>query len=238
MCPHVAGGIARHATPDGAAAVGTGSVRAVTEDPAAAWLRRVRALQAIAQEGLAYTRDPFDAVRFTRLKELTAEIAGALSEGEPSPLRLAVEQAEGYLTPKLDVRAAVFDDQGRVLLVQEHSDGRWSLPGGWADVGEGLAAGAVREVREETGYVVEYERLLGVYDRERWGHPPAPWFTLKAVVGCRLLGGERATSMETDAVEWFARDDVPELSTGRTSQRLIERVFEHYDDPGLPPDVD
>ena len=105
-------------------------------------------------------------------QQLTAEIAGALSDGEPAPLRLAVEQAEGYLTPKLDVRAAVFDERRRVLLVQEHSDGRWSLPGGWADVGEGPAEGAVREVREETGYVVEYERLLGVYDRERWGHPP------------------------------------------------------------------
>jgi ADP-ribose pyrophosphatase YjhB (NUDIX family) len=215
-----------------------GSVPGVTEDQDGAWLRRVRALQAIAQEGLAYTRDPFDAVRFTRLKELTAEIAGALSDGEPAPLRLAVEQTEGYLTPKLDVRAAVFDDRGRVLLVQEHIDRRWSLPGGWADVGEGLAVGAVREVWEETGYVVEYERLLGVYDRERWGHPPAPWFTLKAVVACRLLGGEPTTSMETDAVEWFARDEVPELSTGRTSARLLERVFEHHDDPKLPPDVD
>jgi ADP-ribose pyrophosphatase YjhB (NUDIX family) len=210
----------------------------VSEDPDGAWLRRVRALQSIAQEGLAYTRDPFDAVRFTRLKELTAEIADALSDGEPAPLRLAVEQSEGYLTPKLDVRAAVFDDRGRVLLVQEHIDGRWSLPGGWADVGEGLAAGAVREVLEETGYVVEYERLLGIYDRERWGHPPASWYTLKAVVGCRLLGGEATTSMETDAVEWFARADVPELSTGRTSARLLERVFEHHDDPELPADVD
>jgi ADP-ribose pyrophosphatase YjhB (NUDIX family) len=217
-------------------------VPAVSEDPGenpdGAWLRRVRGLLAIAQEGLAYTRDPFDAVRFTRLKELTAEIAGALSDGEPAPLRLAVEQAEGYLTPKLDVRAAVFDHRGRVLLVQEHSDGRWSLPGGWADVGEGVAAGAVREVREETGYLVEYERLLGVYDRERWGHPPASWYVLKVVVGCRLLGGQATPSMETDAVEWFAREDVPELSTGRTSARLLERVFEHHDDPGLPPDVD
>jgi ADP-ribose pyrophosphatase YjhB (NUDIX family) len=210
----------------------------VGEGADAAWLRRVRALQAIAQEGLAYTRDPFDAVRFTRLKELTAEIAAALSGGEPAPLRLAVEQAEGYLTPKLDVRAAVFDDHGRILLVQEHSDGRWALPGGWADVGEGLAAGAVREVREETGYVVGYERLLGVYDRERWGHPPAPWFTLKAVVACTLVGGEATPSMETDAVEWFGRDELPELSTGRTSLRLLQRAFDHHDDPGLPPDVD
>ncbi len=201
-------------------------------------LRRVRALQAIAQEGLTYTRDPFDAARFTRLKALTAEIAGALSEGEPAPLRLAVEQAEGYLTPKLDVRAAVFDDAGRVLLVRERRDQRWTLPGGWADVGEGIAVGAVREVREESGYVVGYDRLIGLYDRERWGHPPMSLYTLKAVVGCRLLGGEATTSIETDGVEWFGRDELPELSPGRTSSRLLQRVFEHHDDPTLPPDVD
>ncbi len=210
----------------------------MTEEPDAAWLRRVRALQAIAQEGLAYTRDPFDAARFARLKEVTAEIAGALSDSEPAPLRLAVEQSDGYLTPKLDVRAAVFDAAGRVLLVRERSDGRWSLPGGWADVGEGVAAGAVREVREESGYLVEYERLLGLYDRERWGHPPISWYTLKAVVGCRLLGGEATPSTETDGIEWFGRDELPELSVGRVSPRLLARVFEHHDDPSLPPDVD
>jgi ADP-ribose pyrophosphatase YjhB (NUDIX family) len=205
----------------------------------AAWLARVRALQAIAQEGLAYADNPFDAARYARLKQVTADIAGALdAEGPPGPLRLAVEQADGYLTPKLDVRAAVFDDDGRVLLVRELRDRRWSLPGGWADVGEGIAAGAVREVREESGYVVEYERFFGLYDRERWGHPPIPLFTLKAVVGCRLVGGKATTSAETDGVDWFARDAVPELSLGRTSQRLLARAFEHHDDPTLPPDVD
>jgi ADP-ribose pyrophosphatase YjhB (NUDIX family) len=203
------------------------------------WLARVRALQAIAQEGLAYADNPFDAARYARLKQVTADIAEALdAEGPPGPLRLAVEQADGYLTPKLDVRAAVFDDEGRVLLVRELRDRRWSLPGGWADVGEGIAAGAVREVREESGYVVEYERFFGLYDRERWGHPPIPLFTLKAVVGCRLVGGRATTSSETDGVDWFARDSIPELSLGRTSQRLLARAFEHHDDPTLPPDVD
>jgi ADP-ribose pyrophosphatase YjhB (NUDIX family) len=209
------------------------------DDASTAWLARVRALQAIAQEGLAYADNPFDAARYARLKQVTADIADALdSEGPPGPLRLAVEQADGYLTPKLDVRAAVFDDDDRVLLVRELRDRRWSLPGGWADVGEGIAAGAVREVREESGYVVEYERFFGLYDRERWGHPPTPLFTLKAVVGCRLVGGEATTSTETDGVDWFARDAVPELSLGRTSQRLLARAFEHHDDRALPPDVD
>jgi ADP-ribose pyrophosphatase YjhB (NUDIX family) len=205
----------------------------------AAWLARVRELQAIAQEGLTYARNPFDAARYARLKEVTADIAGALdAEGSPGPLRLAVESADGYLTPKLDVRAAVFDEADRVLLVRETIDGRWTLPGGWADVGEGVAAGAIREVREESGYLVEYERLFGVYDRERWGHPPMPSFTLKAVVGCRLVGGQATTSPETDGIDWFPRNDIPELSRGRTSERLLARTFEHHDDPTLPPDVD
>src|SRR5204863_1693123 len=170
-----------------------------------------------AQEGLTYARNPFDADRYARLKAVTADIAGALDETSPGPLRLAVEGAYGYLTPKLDVRGAVFDPEGRVLLVRETSDGRWTMPGGWADVGEGLAAGAVREVWEESGYEVRYDRLFGIYDRERWGHPPMPWYTLKAVVGCRLVGGTARTSIETDAVAWTARDRVPELSPGRTS---------------------
>jgi ADP-ribose pyrophosphatase YjhB (NUDIX family) len=210
----------------------------VTEGPDAAWLRRVRDLQAIAQEGLTYAQNPFDAARYTRLKRLTAEIAQALSQDDPAPLRLAVEQADGYLTPKLDVRAAVFDDAGRVLLVRERSDGRYSLPGGWADVGEGVAAGAVREVREESGYEVVFDRLLGLYDRERWGHPPMSWYTLKAVSACRLVGGDARASDETDDVGWFARDALPELSAGRTSLPLLRRAFEHHDDPTLPPDVD
>jgi len=215
-----------------------GAEDGTAQDLDGAWLGRVRALQAIAQEGLTYARSPFDQARYARLKQVTADIAGALSDGEPAPLRLAVESAQGYLTPKLDVRAAVFDGEGRVLLVRERSDGRWTLPGGWADVGEGIAAGAVREVREESGYVVEYERLFGVYDRERWGHPPMSFYTLKAVVGCRVVGGEATTSSETDGVEWFDRDAVPELSVGRTSARLLERAFEHHDDASLPPDID
>ncbi len=201
------------------------------------WLERVRALQSIAQEGLTYTRDPFDRNRFERLRDLAADVAADVVDGPPDAVRAAVLADEGYLTPKLDVRAAVPDADGRLLLVRESSDGRWSLPGGWADPGQSLAEGAVREVHEETGYDVVVDRLLGVYDRERWGHPPMLHHTLKAVVACRLAGGTPTPSAETPELGWFARDEIPPLSASRTSSVLVRRVFEHLDDLDLGVDL-
>jgi ADP-ribose pyrophosphatase YjhB (NUDIX family) len=206
--------------------------------PVGRWLAWVREVHSLAQAGITYSRSSFDLQRYERLRTLAAEMTAALSDGDPEPVRLLVGAEAGYLTPKLDVRAAVHDERGRVLMVRERSDGLWTLPGGWADVGEGVAAGGVREVLEESGYVVVYERLLGLYDRERWGHPPMTQYTLKAVVRCRPVGGEATPSDETSEVGWFARDEVPPLSTGRMSTRLLARVFEHHDDPALPPDVD
>lgn len=205
------------------------------------WLGRVRELHSIAQVGIEYAENAYDRERYHRLRELAADAAAALAVADPEPVRLSMLDHAGYLTPKLDVRAAVFDDAGRLLMVRETSDGGWTLPGGWADVNESVAEGAVREVHEESGYVVVAEQFLGLYERERWGHPPTPYFTYKAVVRCRLVGGEATPSHETDAVEWFARDALPAesaLSTHRASPQLIARILQHYDDPTLPTDLD
>lgn len=201
------------------------------------WLAWSRELHSIAQAGLAYASSGYDQQRYARLREIAADLAAALADAPPEPVRMAVLSERGYLTPKLDVRAAVHDDAGRILLVREVVDGGWTLPGGWADVGEGLVEGAVREVREESGYLVEGARLLGIYDKCRWGAPPNPLFTLTVLVRCRLLGGEATTSLETDGVDWFARDAVPPLSQARTPPALLARVFEHHDDPALPQDL-
>ncbi len=207
----------------------------------AQWLDELRELTAIAQEGLTYSRDAFDLARFTRLKAATARIAELLDEtpdGAPSPIRLEVERQVGYLTPKLDVRAAVFDQQARILLVREQRDGLWTPPGGWVDSGQTVGVSAVREVFEESGFHVQADRLLGLYDRERWGHPPMTWHTLKVVVACRLIGGEATPSPETTEVGWFSRERIPPLSPGRMSPELLRRIFDHHDQPDLPPDID
>lgn len=198
----------------------------------------MRELQSIAAAGLAYATSPYDLERYERLRELATLMTAELVGAPPQQVRMLFQREPGYLTPKLDVRAAVPDGQGRLLMVREAQDGLWTLPGGWADVGESAGEGAVREVREESGYEVVVDRLLGLYERERWGHPPMPFFTLKVVVACRLVGGSAATSHETLDVGWFGAGEEPPLSEGRLSPALLARVRELVADPSLPADLD
>ena len=108
-------------------------------------------------------------------------------------------QQVGHATPKVDVRGAVFRDE-RLLLVRETTDGRWSLPGGWADVGESPAEAVVREIREESGFETQVCKLVALYDRNKHGHPPMLFHAYKAFFLCDLVGGRAATSHETSAV--------------------------------------
>ena len=202
------------------------------------WAGWARELHSIARAGLSYAQSAYDLERYRRLDELAGLMLAALTGQPPARIRLELDADVGYVTPKLDARAAVHDAEGRLLMVRETHDGCWSMPGGWTDVNESLAEGVVREVREESGYQVAPDRLLGLYERERRGHPPMLSFTLKAVVACRIVGGEPAGSHETDEVGWFARDELPPLSVTRNSPELLRRVFEHHDDPSLPADLD
>jgi ADP-ribose pyrophosphatase YjhB (NUDIX family) len=205
------------------------------------WLGWVVRLQALAQAGLELTDGPYDRERYAALRELTAEIAAAHLE-LPSPaerLRLDALLAGdgGYPTPKVDVRALV--RRGReVLLVRERADGRWSLPGGWADVGWSPAAMVEREVAEESGFQVRARRLLALWDRARHNPGPYPFAVYKVAVACDLLGGEARPSIETLAAGWFAPEALPELSTGRITAAQIARLVELDDHPELPPDLD
>ena len=134
------------------------------------WARKV---QAIAQNGLAFTRDEFDRLRFQQLQGLVSEILTSELNITSAQLAGVWQGEEGYATPKVDVRGGVFQ-QDRVLMVRERSDGKWTLPGGWVDVGDGPAFAVEREIREESGYLAKAVRLAAVYDRSnpKHGHPP------------------------------------------------------------------
>src|ERR671911_259674 len=165
------------------------------------WLLWSRRLQAIAQDGLTYTKDDYDRGRYEQLRELAAEILAAHSTGtlEEASVLLALET--GPATPKVDVRAAVFRE-GRILLVKEPGEEGWSLPGGWADVGESASEAAARETLEESGYRVRPVRLLAAYDRDRHGHPPIAYHVYKLVYLCELLPEKRLTDVEARVVRF------------------------------------
>ena len=204
------------------------------------WLLWSRQLQAIAQTGLTFARDPFDIERYEAISALAAEIMASHTETSAEAIAALFRSDPGYPTPKIDVRAAVFDAQGRILLVREATDGhRWTLPGGWADVNISTADSTVKEVREESGYEARILRPVAIWDRARQGHPPSPYSCLKMFYLCELTGGAPTTSIETSEVGWFARDAIPaDLSLGRTLPHQVERMFQHQADPQLPIDYD
>jgi ADP-ribose pyrophosphatase YjhB (NUDIX family) len=194
-------------------------------------------LQAIAQDGLTYTKDDYDLGRYEQLRDLAAEILAAHTTGtlEEAGDLLALER--GPATPKVDVRAVAFRE-GRILLVKEPGDAGWSLPGGWADVGESPSEAAARETLEESGYKVRPVRLLAAYDRDRHGHPPILFHVYKLVYLCEILDEAPSSDIDTDGVRFFGEQELPELSITRVTRAPIIRFFEQYRDPNRPADFD
>lgn len=202
------------------------------------WLNWARRIQAISQEGMTYGKDAFDLERYGDLRAIAAEIISEHTRVSAQRAADVLSLESGYPTPKVDVRAAVFDASGRILLVKERSDGAWALPGGWADIGESVGEAAAREVYEEAGYEVAPLKLLGVFDRDKHDHPPMFWHVYKVFVRCRLVRGTARTSLETDSVAFFAEPNLPSLSTPRVTSDQIRRMFRHYENTLLPTDFD
>jgi ADP-ribose pyrophosphatase YjhB (NUDIX family) len=201
------------------------------------WLDWAQRLQAIAQSGLTFDPHLYDRERYESVREIAAEMLSQGGACDIEPVRAILTSQSGYATPKVDLRAAVFRDD-KILLVQEREDGGWTLPGGWADVGESPAKGVVREVREESGYETRATKLLAAYDRNLHDHPPIPFHAYKLFFLCELIGGAPAQSAETSGVDWFAENNVPPLSLSRVTAAQIHRFFEHYRNPNWPTDFD
>lgn len=202
------------------------------------WLVWARELQAIAQTGLTYTENQYDIERYRAVERLAAAMMAAGSDAAVERIVGLFAGQSGYATPKVDVRGAVIRD-GEILLIREASDGRWALPGGWADVNQSPAECVEREILEESGYQARAVKLAGVWDRSRHGHhPPLPFYVYKLFFLCDLVGGAARPSHETTEVAFFRPDALPELSTGRTLATQIHRMFEHHRDPALPADFE
>ena len=188
------------------------------------WLEWAIRLQSLAQNGLAYSKDVFDIQRFEEIRQIAAEML-------VTPSGLPLEKVEelfcnesGYQTPKIDTRAAIIED-GKILLVQE-SDGRWALPGGWCDVDQSVMDNTIKEVREEAGLDVRAEKVIAILDKAKNNPARSAHRVTKVFILCKSLGGSFVPNVETVASDYFALDELPVLSEGKTTAQQIALCFE------------
>jgi ADP-ribose pyrophosphatase YjhB (NUDIX family) len=201
------------------------------------WLDWAQQLQAIAQNGLTFTENPYDVERFKQILAIASEIMATYTDADPIYVKDLFAQQTGYATPKIDTRGAIFQDD-RVLLVLEREDQKWTLPGGWIDVGESPGEAVVREIYEESGYESRILKLAAVYDRNKHPHPPLIFHAYKLFFLCELTGGAPKPSIETDAVDFFPVNQLPELSLGRVVPAQILRLYEHAQHLDWPTEFD
>ncbi len=196
-------------------------------------LEWAREIQALAQTGRHYAKDDFQRDRCERLMQIAAEMISENSGIDVLSLAQAFTAQIGYATPKIDVRAAVFRDQ-KLLLVRERLDGGWTMPGGWADVGDTPSKAAEREVWEEAGFHVQAHRVVGVYDANR-RDPLEVFHAFKIVFFCDILDGEARPSQETSEVAFFGEHEIPPIFSGeRTTARHVRDAFAVLLDAGRP----
>lgn len=198
------------------------------------WLGWARTLVSAAQNGLEYADNPFDVARYRDVQRVAAAMLASAGSGPERDVLGVLGRERGYATPKVDVRAYVSGEQG-VLLVREREDGRWTLPGGWADPGDLPSAAAEREAAEEAGLRVRATRLLACWDRTLMpGARPLAFRVYKLFFDCEVLGEVPRDHTETDEVGWFGLGDLPPLSLGRVNPGQLARLAAIAADPSAP----
>jgi ADP-ribose pyrophosphatase YjhB (NUDIX family) len=196
-----------------------------------------RRLLALSQTGLHFTAEEYDRERYREIGDIATRLLELQSNFAADAVRQAWFVEDGYATPKVDVRGAIFRDN-RVLLVRERIDGRWTVPGGWADVNDSPSSAILKEIEQESGFTARIVKLAAIYDRNKRNLPAYLFHSWNLFFVCEITGGEARTSYETTAVEFFPLDALPELSTGRSNAEQIRRMYEYHKHPDWPTEFD
>ena len=191
-------------------------------------LLMAKRVQAIAENGLHYTENDYDQDRYSDLEEISTRMLSLITNQSQKIIQVATPEKNGYRTPKTDVRCVVFNDKDEILMVKERVDSRWSLPGGWCDVGYTPTETAEKEAEEEAGIKVKVSRLLAVFDKKCHDHPEDLFYSYKIFLECEAENYEITTGMETLDVGFFGQDKLPELSTPRNTAGQIHKMFDFH----------
>ena len=190
------------------------------------WLEWAIELQSLAQAGLTYGKDIFDRERYERIREISAEIMTYKTDIPVQKVKDLFCNETGYQTPKLDTRAAIFQN-GKILLVKENS-GKWSLPGGWVDVNVSVKENTIKEVKEEAGLDVTADKVIAIQDRSKHNLPVYAYGVCKIFVLCTIIGGAFKENIETTGFAYFSENELPELATEKNNEEQVKMCFEAY----------
>ena len=188
------------------------------------WLKWAMEIQSIAQIGLTYTKDEYDKERYEQLRNIASEMLSYKTDIPVDKVKNLFCNEQGYQTPKLDTRAAIFKDD-KILLVHE-KNGFWSLPGGWVDILESIESNTIKEVKEEAGLDVVAKKVIAIQDRNKHNTPIYPYGVCKVFVECEVMGGEFVENIEIVEIGYFSLDNLPKLAEEKCTQKQVEMCFE------------
>lgn len=189
---------------------------------------RLKRIQTLAEIGLEYSSTNYDKERYDEIHDICLEMLSQITDVPVDKILPVIQEKNGYKTPKVDVRAVVFNPEGQILLVQEKVDGCWSLPGGWADVGYTPSQIAEKECFEESCLTVKASQLIAVMDKTAQQMPPEFEYVYKLFIRCEPQDDRIAIGEETTNVGWFSESDLPELSKPRNLESQIHLMFEYF----------
>lgn len=201
-------------------------------------LNYAKRLKTMAHLGLTYANNEYDLERYKELEQMALEMMSDISAQPIEMLSLYFQDKKEYITPKVDIRVVIFNEQQDILLVKEKADGKWSLPGGWADIGLSPTEVAVKETLEETGFTVKPKKLLAALDKRCHPHPPQLDYVYKIFIHCEVIGGTTTSAFDILDIGFFAQNAIPELSTDRVLPSQIELMFEYLNNPAKEAIVD
>ncbi|WP_299531109.1 NUDIX hydrolase N-terminal domain-containing protein [Ulvibacterium sp.] len=188
-------------------------------------LNLVKRIQALSDTGLVYCQNEYDRERFEELRDISLRLLATMADHPLSVLQDFYMPVTDYPTPKVDVRGFVLNDAKEVLMVKESEDDKWTIPGGWADVGYSPSEVVVKEIEEETGFKTNAVRLLAIYDKKCHPHPPQPFYIYKLNFLCKIYGGELKPSFDIKDVGFFPIDRLPELSEDRILKSQLKQLY-------------
>ena len=189
------------------------------------FVKYLQRMIAITDTGLTFTKDPFDRERYEDLGGLLSEMLNQASDLDAEEVAEVLKPTSAYATPLMDVRAWIVEDE-KICLVRGQGENSWALPGGFGEVGYSPIENILKEIEEETGFEAKVERLMAVFDTNRFQLQSKQY--AKFVFECKLLAGQFQENQEIADLQFFAIDQLPNLSEKRITKEQIEILWQVY----------